>query len=36
MPNVWMKPATADAMQCRALGSMLLERTPAFMNFAAA
>jgi len=36
MPKVWMKPATAEAMQWRAFGSMLFDRTPAFMNFAAA
>ena len=28
-PLLRMKPVTAEAMQCRALGSMLLERKPA-------
>jgi len=36
MPNVRMKPATAEAMQCRAFGSMLLERKPAFHSLLAA
>src|SRR6185503_4781942 len=36
MPNVRMNPVTADAMQCRALGSRLFERNPAFISFTAA
>jgi hypothetical protein len=36
MPKVRMKPATALAMQWRALGSMLLVRRPAFISLAAA
>ena len=36
MPNVRMNPCTAEAMQWRALGSMLLDRNPAFISFAAA
>jgi hypothetical protein len=36
MPKVRMKPATAEAMQWRAFGSMLLERKPAFISLAAA
>ncbi len=31
-----MKPATAEAMQWRALGSRLLVRKPAFMSLEAA
>ncbi|MBE8158687.1 MAG: ComEC/Rec2 family competence protein, partial [Betaproteobacteria bacterium] len=36
MPNVRIKPVAADAMQWRALQSMLLERKPAFINLTAA
>src|SRR5210317_1651732 len=36
MPKVRMKAATADAMQCLALGSILLERKPALYNLTAA
>ncbi|MHC2192547.1 hypothetical protein ACVJF1_005180 [Bradyrhizobium diazoefficiens] len=36
MPKVRIMPATAEAMQCRALGSMLLVRKPALNNFEAA
>ena len=35
-PLLRMKPAAADAMQWRALGSRLLERKPAFISFSAA
>ena len=31
-----MKPVTALAMQCRAFGSMLFERNPAFISLEAA
>jgi hypothetical protein len=31
-----MKAATAEAMQCRALGSRLLERQPTLASFTAA
>ena len=31
-----MKPVTAEAMQCRAFGSRLFDRKPAFISFAAA
>ena len=34
MPKVWIKAATAEAIQLRALGSMLLLRKPAFMSLA--
>jgi hypothetical protein len=36
MPKVRMKPATAEAMQWRAFGSMLLLRKPAFISLTAA
>ena len=36
MPKVRMKPATAEAMQWRALGSRLLVRNPAFISLEAA
>ena len=31
-----MKPVTAEAMQCRAFGSMLFDRKPAFISLEAA
>jgi hypothetical protein len=36
MPKVRMNPTAAEAMQCRAFGSRLLERKPAFISFSAA
>jgi hypothetical protein len=36
MPNVRMKPITADAMQWRAFGSMLFDRKPALNSLLAA
>jgi hypothetical protein len=36
MPNVRIMPATAEAMQWRALGSMLFVRKPALNSFEAA
>jgi hypothetical protein len=36
MPKLRMNAATAEAMQCRALGSMLLDRNLAFISLTAA
>jgi hypothetical protein len=36
MPKARMNVTAAEAMQCRALGSRLLERNPARISFVAA
>ena len=36
IPNVCIKPATAEAIQCLAFGSRLFDLNPAFISFRAA